>query len=234
MAARAAKAPGSRLAGCWSSPPGTTASGCSPAHGLLDDRVARRALRQASTTEEIELLAAPRRRRRALPPLERRCSAAGSRRSRELREAGIRVGLGTDSPASAPSFDLFEELRDRVSLARARAERPDALSRDSGAGARDARRGPRARARRRDRLARRRASGPTSRSSRLPALRIYHGRIRLPRWSSAARRSESRYSRRRREPLRERRKRMARADRRSARNARGRMLAAQQRATVTS
>src|SRR4029453_8395958 len=28
----------------------------------------------------------------------------------ELRAAGARVGVGTDSPASAPSFDFFEEL----------------------------------------------------------------------------------------------------------------------------
>ena len=34
------------------------------------------------------------------------------------------------------------------------------------------------------------ASGPTSRSSRFPARRIYHGRIRQPPWSTAAHRSE--------------------------------------------
>jgi 5-methylthioadenosine/S-adenosylhomocysteine deaminase len=45
----------------------------------------------------------------------------------ELRGAGLTVGLGTDSPASAPSFDLFEELRAAVYLARARAGRADAL-----------------------------------------------------------------------------------------------------------
>jgi cytosine/adenosine deaminase-related metal-dependent hydrolase len=45
----------------------------------------------------------------------------------ELRAAGLRVGLGTDSPASTPSFDMFEELRTAVYLARARAESPDVL-----------------------------------------------------------------------------------------------------------
>lgn len=46
----------------------------------------------------------------------------------ELRAAGARVGVGTDSPASAPSFDFFEELRSVVLSARARAARPDVLS----------------------------------------------------------------------------------------------------------
>jgi cytosine/adenosine deaminase-related metal-dependent hydrolase len=46
----------------------------------------------------------------------------------ELREASVRVGIGTDSPASAPSFDFFEELRNVVFAARARAQRPDVLS----------------------------------------------------------------------------------------------------------
>jgi cytosine/adenosine deaminase-related metal-dependent hydrolase len=41
---------------------------------------------------------------------------------------GGRVGLGTDSPASTPSFDMFEEMRTAVYTARAREERPDALS----------------------------------------------------------------------------------------------------------
>jgi 5-methylthioadenosine/S-adenosylhomocysteine deaminase len=38
----------------------------------------------------------------------------------ELRAAGLRVGLGTDSPASTPSFDMFEEMRAAVYMARAR------------------------------------------------------------------------------------------------------------------
>jgi 5-methylthioadenosine/S-adenosylhomocysteine deaminase len=44
-----------------------------------------------------------------------------------MRDAGIDVGLGTDSPASTPSFDLFEELRTAVSMARARDRRAEAL-----------------------------------------------------------------------------------------------------------
>jgi 5-methylthioadenosine/S-adenosylhomocysteine deaminase len=46
----------------------------------------------------------------------------------ELRAAGLRIGLGTDSPASTPSFDMFEEMRAAVYAARARERRPDALS----------------------------------------------------------------------------------------------------------
>ena len=44
----------------------------------------------------------------------------------DMRAAGLRVGLGTDSPASTPSFDMFEEMRTAVFLARAR-------DRDAGA-----------------------------------------------------------------------------------------------------
>jgi 5-methylthioadenosine/S-adenosylhomocysteine deaminase len=44
-----------------------------------------------------------------------------------LRAAGVRVGLGTDSPASTPSFDMFEELRAAVYAARATERRADAL-----------------------------------------------------------------------------------------------------------
>jgi 5-methylthioadenosine/S-adenosylhomocysteine deaminase len=46
----------------------------------------------------------------------------------ELRAAGIRLGLGTDSPASTPSFDLFEEMRAAVYTARVRERRADALT----------------------------------------------------------------------------------------------------------
>jgi cytosine/adenosine deaminase-related metal-dependent hydrolase len=45
-----------------------------------------------------------------------------------LREAGIRVCIATDSPASTPSFDMFDEMRAAIYAARARERRPDALS----------------------------------------------------------------------------------------------------------
>ena len=46
----------------------------------------------------------------------------------ELLAAGVRVGLGTDSPASAMTFDMWEEMRVAVMMARARAGRADALT----------------------------------------------------------------------------------------------------------
>lgn len=45
----------------------------------------------------------------------------------ELRSAGVSLSIGTDSPASAPSLDMFEEIRTAIVGARARARRPDAL-----------------------------------------------------------------------------------------------------------
>ena len=45
-----------------------------------------------------------------------------------LREAGVTVCIATDSPASTPSFDMFDELRAAVMAARARERRPDALT----------------------------------------------------------------------------------------------------------
>ena len=47
---------------------------------------------------------------------------------RELLEAGVTVSIATDSPASTPSLDLFEEIRTAIVAARARERRPDALS----------------------------------------------------------------------------------------------------------
>jgi 5-methylthioadenosine/S-adenosylhomocysteine deaminase len=47
---------------------------------------------------------------------------------RELREAGLQVGIGTDGVSSTPSGDFFDELRAVVTMARARERRPDALT----------------------------------------------------------------------------------------------------------
>jgi len=46
----------------------------------------------------------------------------------DLRAAGLRIGIGTDSPASTPSFDMFDELRTAIYLARARERRAEALT----------------------------------------------------------------------------------------------------------
>jgi len=47
---------------------------------------------------------------------------------RELRQAGVRIGIGTDGVSSTPSYDFFDELRAVVMMARARERRPDALT----------------------------------------------------------------------------------------------------------
>lgn len=45
-----------------------------------------------------------------------------------LLQSGIRACIATDSPASTPSFDMFDELRAAIAGARARERRPDALT----------------------------------------------------------------------------------------------------------
>jgi cytosine/adenosine deaminase-related metal-dependent hydrolase len=47
---------------------------------------------------------------------------------KEFRDAGVRVGIGTDGVSSTPSHDFFDELRTTVMTARARERRPDALT----------------------------------------------------------------------------------------------------------
>jgi 5-methylthioadenosine/S-adenosylhomocysteine deaminase len=76
--------------------------------------------------EEIELLA----RHRvgvAHCPRSNALLGCGTAPLAALRDAGARVAIATDSPASTPSFDMFDELRAAVMAARARERRPDAL-----------------------------------------------------------------------------------------------------------
>jgi 5-methylthioadenosine/S-adenosylhomocysteine deaminase len=47
---------------------------------------------------------------------------------RELLDAGVAVGLGTDGLASTPSLDLWDDVRAALAFARARARDPRALS----------------------------------------------------------------------------------------------------------
>lgn len=47
---------------------------------------------------------------------------------RALRAAGVRVAIATDSPASTPSFDVFEEMRTAIVMARARERDAAALT----------------------------------------------------------------------------------------------------------
>jgi 5-methylthioadenosine/S-adenosylhomocysteine deaminase len=107
-------------------PPRTTSVRHLAAHGLLRPGVIAAHCVKVDA-EEVELLA-----RHDVSvvhcPRSNALLGCGVAPVRELLDAGVRVGLGTDSPASTPSFDMFEEMRAAVYAARARAERPDALS----------------------------------------------------------------------------------------------------------
>jgi cytosine/adenosine deaminase-related metal-dependent hydrolase len=107
-------------------PPGTTSVRHLAAHGLLDSRVV--AAHCVKVDEEEIALLAEHGAGVAHCPRSNALLGCGIAPLRALVDAGIRVGLGTDSPASTPSFDMFEEMRMAVYAARAREERPDALS----------------------------------------------------------------------------------------------------------
>ena len=79
------------------------------------------------TAEEIALLAATRGRRRSLSSLERPARLRRRAAGRAPRGRASEWPIATDSPASTPSFDMFDELRAAVMAARARERRPDAL-----------------------------------------------------------------------------------------------------------
>jgi cytosine/adenosine deaminase-related metal-dependent hydrolase len=119
--------------GGWSSfaellvePPGTTGIRALADAGLLDSNVLAAHCVKADP-EEIALLA------------EHDVAVAHCPRSNgilgcgvaplaALREAGIRTCIATDSPASTPAFDMFDEMRAAIVGARAREGRPDALT----------------------------------------------------------------------------------------------------------
>jgi 5-methylthioadenosine/S-adenosylhomocysteine deaminase len=107
-------------------PPGTTGIRALAEAGLLGSHVLAAHCVQADR-EEIELLASHDV-AVAHCPRSNAYLGCGIAPLRELREAGIRVCIATDSPASTPSFDMFDELRAAVAAARARERRPDALT----------------------------------------------------------------------------------------------------------
>jgi cytosine/adenosine deaminase-related metal-dependent hydrolase len=119
--------------GAWQSfaemlvpPPGTTGIRALAEAGLLDSNVLAAHCVKADE-EEIALLAehdvAV-----AHCPRSNAILGCGVAPLHELREAGIRVCIATDSPASTPSFDIFDEMRAAIFGARAREGRPDALT----------------------------------------------------------------------------------------------------------
>ncbi|HSI98382.1 MAG TPA: amidohydrolase family protein, partial [Gaiellaceae bacterium] len=107
-------------------PLGTTAIRALDAAGLLGPTVVAAHCVQADE-EEIELLAAYDV-AVAHCPRSNAFLGCGIAPLSTLREAGIRVCIATDSPASTPSFDMFDEMRAAVLGARARERRPDALT----------------------------------------------------------------------------------------------------------
>jgi 5-methylthioadenosine/S-adenosylhomocysteine deaminase len=109
-------------------PPGTTGARMLGEHGLLGREVLA-AHCVILDPDEIDLLVSTGT-GVAHCPRSNAALGCGFAPLAELREAGARVGVGTDSPASAPSFDFFEELRSVVLTARARAQRPSVLSPD--------------------------------------------------------------------------------------------------------
>jgi cytosine/adenosine deaminase-related metal-dependent hydrolase len=107
-------------------PPGTTGARMLAANDLLGPQVVA-AHCVVLEPDEVELIASTGT-GVAHCPRSNGALGCGVAPLAELRTAEARVGIGTDSPASAPSFDFFEELRSALLSARARAQRPDILS----------------------------------------------------------------------------------------------------------
>ena len=107
-------------------PPGETGIRLLAAEGLLGSNLVAAHCVHADD-EEIELLATHGV-GVAHCPRSNGYLGCGVARLEELRAAGVAVSIATDSPASTPSLDMFEEIRSAIIGARSRAGRPDALS----------------------------------------------------------------------------------------------------------
>jgi 5-methylthioadenosine/S-adenosylhomocysteine deaminase len=107
-------------------PPGTTGIRALAGAAILGPHVLAAHCVQADE-EEIELLAAHDV-AVAHCPRSNAILGCGIAPLTALRAAGIRVCIATDSPASTPSFDMFDEMRAAIAAARARERRPDALT----------------------------------------------------------------------------------------------------------
>ena len=116
----------SPLAGLLVPPPGETGIRLLAAEGLLGPRLMAAHCVHVDG-EEIELLATHGV-GVAHCPRSNGYLGCGVAPLEELRAAGVVVSIATDSPASTPSLDLFEEIRSAIIGARSRAGRPDALS----------------------------------------------------------------------------------------------------------
>jgi cytosine/adenosine deaminase-related metal-dependent hydrolase len=118
--------PWSSIAHMLMEPLGTTGIRALAEEGLLGPGVLAAHCVQADD-EEIELLASHDV-AVAHCPRSNAYLGCGAAPLHALREAGVRVGIATDSPNSTPSFDMFDEIRAAVVTARARERRPDALT----------------------------------------------------------------------------------------------------------
>ena len=131
------------------------------------------------------------------------CSAAASRRSRTCAPPECTIGLGTDSPASTPSFDVFEEMRAGDLRRAGPRTAPRRAPRDRCSRPGDDRGGPRAANRRSggypDAREARRPDGRVARRKPLPSGGGSGGGRRLRRLA----RTSARDDRRRQDPLHE-------------------------------
>jgi cytosine/adenosine deaminase-related metal-dependent hydrolase len=107
-------------------PPGTTGVRALASEGLLGHHVV--AAHCVTVDEEEIALLAEHRVAVAHCPRSNALLGCGVAPLAELREAGVEVAIATDSPASSPSFDMFDEMRATIIAARARERRPGALS----------------------------------------------------------------------------------------------------------